>query len=156
MSGYFSFMQKAAVLDKFGENWRVIASKRAVVLLDHHNTQRGEAQLTYKNGGLSLPTSVTELVADPPNFAPSVVHDTVTALFARLPHHHRRPMSGKGSATHLREHTQYGSAQTLPLNDTTQQHTTTCTLSTHSTHHTRRTHTPHAHPRTLPSEFLCV
>ena len=38
-----------------------------MVFLDHHNTQRGEAQLTYKNGGfkqlasLSPPTSVTEL-----------------------------------------------------------------------------------------------
>ena len=37
------------------------------MFLDHHNTQRGEAQLTYKNGGvkqlasLSPPTSVKEL-----------------------------------------------------------------------------------------------
>ena len=72
-------------LSEFGESWGVIAGKKAVVFLDNHKTQRGEAQLTYSNGGLQ-----------PPNLAPSVVHDTVTALFARLPPHHRRPMSGKG------------------------------------------------------------
>ena len=77
--------------------------KRLWCFLEYHNTQRGESQLAHKNedlqklASLSLPTSVTELVANPPNLAPSVVHDTVTALFARFPLHHRRPKSGKGS-----------------------------------------------------------
>ena len=58
MSGYISSMQKAPVLDKFCENWCVTASKKAVVLLDHHNTQRGEAQLSYKNGSHSRDRAV--------------------------------------------------------------------------------------------------
>merc|ERR1719461_2287530 len=39
-------------LNNFGEEWGLIPSKHAVVFLDNHDTQRGEAQLTYKNGEL--------------------------------------------------------------------------------------------------------
>ena len=73
-----------------------------VTFLDNHDTQREEAQITNNNGDFyqlantSLQTNVTELLADPSNLAPSVVHDTATALFARLPPQHHRPMSGKG------------------------------------------------------------
>ena len=51
----------------------------------------------YQLASLSLPTHVTQLLADPTNLTPSVVHVIATALFARLPPQHRRPMSGKGS-----------------------------------------------------------
>ena len=80
-----------------------VTSDKGVVLLDNHDTQRGAAQITCKNDGLnqlaslSLLTHVAELVADLSNLAPSLVHDTATALFVRLPPQHRRPLSGKGS-----------------------------------------------------------
>ena len=73
------------------------------MFLDNHDTQCEEAQITYTNddfyqlANLSILTNVTKLVADPSNLAPSVVQDTATALFARLPRQHRRSMSGKGS-----------------------------------------------------------
>jgi len=43
---------KLQFLSEFGESWGFIASDKAVVFLDNHDTQRGEAQLTYKNGDL--------------------------------------------------------------------------------------------------------
>ena len=44
---------KLPFLNEFGENVGVVARKRAAVFLDHHNAQRGEAQLTYNTGGSS-------------------------------------------------------------------------------------------------------
>ena len=43
---------KRPFLNEFGESWGVVASEKALVFFDNHNTQRGEAQLTYKNRGL--------------------------------------------------------------------------------------------------------
>ncbi|CAK0886183.1 unnamed protein product [Prorocentrum cordatum] len=43
---------KLQFFDGFGEKWGFLASDKAVVFLDNHDTQRGEAKLTYKNGGL--------------------------------------------------------------------------------------------------------
>merc|ERR1719382_2303604 len=39
-------------LNNFGEKWGFLASDKSVVFLDNHDTQRGEAKLTYKNGKL--------------------------------------------------------------------------------------------------------
>ena len=39
-------------LDTLGEKWGLIGSDSAVVFLDNHDTQRGEAQLTYKSGSI--------------------------------------------------------------------------------------------------------
>lgn len=36
----------------FGENWGLMPSNNAVVFIDNHDTQRGEAKLTYKDGNL--------------------------------------------------------------------------------------------------------
>merc|ERR1712232_324446 len=49
-----SFQQngKLQYLDSFGTSWGFMPRKEAVVFLDNHDTQRGEAQLTYKNGKL--------------------------------------------------------------------------------------------------------
>eukprot|EP00913_Durusdinium_trenchii_P022620 g21243.t1 len=49
-----NFLQegKLKYLGSFGESWGLISSDTAVVFMDNHDTQRGEAQLTYKNGGL--------------------------------------------------------------------------------------------------------
>jgi len=43
---------KMGYLNNFGEKWGFMASEHAVVFLDNHDTQRGEAQLTYKDGDL--------------------------------------------------------------------------------------------------------
>lgn len=43
---------KLQYLQSFGESWHLLPSKKAVVFLDNHDTQRGESQLTYKNGKL--------------------------------------------------------------------------------------------------------
>jgi len=43
---------KLQYLENFGESWGLIASSSAVVFMDNHDTQRGEAPLTYKNGNL--------------------------------------------------------------------------------------------------------
>lgn len=37
-------------LSNFGESWGLLSSGSAVVFMDNHDTQRGEAPLTYKNG----------------------------------------------------------------------------------------------------------
>ena len=95
-------VEKLQFLSEFGESGCFIASDKVVVFLDDHDTQRGEARNTYKNYDLcqlarfSLPIHVAELVADLYNLEPSVVQDTATALFARFPPQHRRPMSGNG------------------------------------------------------------
>lgn len=39
-------------LSNFGESWGLINSGNAVVFIDNHDTQRGNAPLTYKNGGI--------------------------------------------------------------------------------------------------------
>lgn len=39
---------KLQYFDGFGEKWGFLASDKAVVFLDNHDTQRGEAKLTYK------------------------------------------------------------------------------------------------------------
>jgi alpha-amylase len=41
---------KMGYLDSFGESWGLMPSEHAVVFIDNHDTQRGEAQLTYKDG----------------------------------------------------------------------------------------------------------
>jgi len=43
---------KLQYLKTFGESWGLMASKDAVVFLDNHDTQRGNAPMTYKNGKL--------------------------------------------------------------------------------------------------------
>eukprot|EP00437_Effrenium_voratum_P002344 CAMPEP_0181435508 /NCGR_PEP_ID=MMETSP1110-20121109/20369_1 /TAXON_ID=174948 /ORGANISM="Symbiodinium sp., Strain CCMP421" /LENGTH=524 /DNA_ID=CAMNT_0023559045 /DNA_START=49 /DNA_END=1621 /DNA_ORIENTATION=+ len=43
---------KLKYLDTLGEKWGLIGSDSAVVFLDNHDTQRGEAQLTYKSGSI--------------------------------------------------------------------------------------------------------
>lgn len=43
---------KLQYLDTFGESWGLISSASAVVFMDNHDTQRGEAPLTYKNGNV--------------------------------------------------------------------------------------------------------
>jgi alpha-amylase len=43
---------KLQYLENFGESWGFIASDSAVVFMDNHDTQRGEAPLTYKNGNV--------------------------------------------------------------------------------------------------------
>mmetsp|Transcript_53920 Transcript_53920/g.101067 ORF Transcript_53920/g.101067 Transcript_53920/m.101067 type:complete len:480 (+) Transcript_53920:93-1532(+) len=43
---------KLRYLDSLGEKWGFVQSDSAVVFLDNHDTQRGEAQLTYKSGSL--------------------------------------------------------------------------------------------------------
>jgi alpha-amylase len=48
----FLNMGKLKYLDSFGEKWGLMNSANAVVFLDNHDTQRGEAQLTYKSGAL--------------------------------------------------------------------------------------------------------
>ena len=84
-------VEKLQFLSEFGESGSFVASDKGSVFLDNHDTQRGEAQITYRNDdfcqmtSLSLPTHVAELVADLSSLAPSVVHDTATALFACLP-----------------------------------------------------------------------
>lgn len=49
-----NFLQagKFQYLDTFGESWGFMPTAKAVVFLDNHDTQRGEAQLTHKNGRL--------------------------------------------------------------------------------------------------------
>eukprot|EP00927_Polykrikos_kofoidii_P008767 TRINITY_DN1365_c0_g1_i4.p1 TRINITY_DN1365_c0_g1~~TRINITY_DN1365_c0_g1_i4.p1 ORF type:complete len:418 (-),score=45.45 TRINITY_DN1365_c0_g1_i4:37-1173(-) len=37
-------------LNGFGESWGLMSSDKAVVFIDNHDTQRGEAKLTYKSG----------------------------------------------------------------------------------------------------------
>lgn len=39
-------------LNTVGEGWGFIASSSAVVFMDNHDSQRGEAKLTYKSGAL--------------------------------------------------------------------------------------------------------
>ena len=96
-------VEQLQFLSEFGESGDFIVSEKGVVFLDNHDTQRGEAQINYKNDDLyqlasfSFLTHVAELVADLSNLALSVVHDTATTLLARLPPQHRRSMSGKGS-----------------------------------------------------------
>ena len=98
----FWWCRKAAVLEWVRWDLGLYCQWQGLMFLDNHDTQCEEAQITNKNGdfyqlaNLSLLTNVTELVADPSNLAPSVVHDTATALFARLPPQHRRPKSGRG------------------------------------------------------------
>jgi len=43
---------KLQYFGNFGEQWGLMPSDKAVVFLDNHDTQRGEAKLTYKNGKL--------------------------------------------------------------------------------------------------------
>jgi len=43
---------KLGYFNNFGEPWGLMPTNDAVVFLDNHDTQRGEAQLTYKNGKL--------------------------------------------------------------------------------------------------------
>ncbi|OLP82331.1 Alpha-amylase [Symbiodinium microadriaticum] len=43
---------KMKYLDTFGEKWGFMSSDSAAVFLDNHDTQRGEASLTYKSGSL--------------------------------------------------------------------------------------------------------
>lgn len=43
---------KLEYLNNFGESWGMIPRDKAVVFLDNQDTQRGESQLTYKNGPL--------------------------------------------------------------------------------------------------------
>eukprot|EP00928_Gymnodinium_smaydae_P049886 TRINITY_DN334_c1_g1_i1.p1 TRINITY_DN334_c1_g1~~TRINITY_DN334_c1_g1_i1.p1 ORF type:complete len:411 (+),score=65.78 TRINITY_DN334_c1_g1_i1:411-1643(+) len=45
-------MGKLRFLGGFGSNWNVMPSNKAVTFLDNHDTQRGEAMLTYKDGDL--------------------------------------------------------------------------------------------------------
>jgi alpha-amylase len=40
---------KMGYLNTFGETWGFMPSANAVTFIDNHDTQRGEAQLTYKN-----------------------------------------------------------------------------------------------------------
>lgn len=49
-----NFLQpgKLRYLETFGESWGFMPSGSAVVFIDNHDTQRGEAQLTYKSGAL--------------------------------------------------------------------------------------------------------
>jgi len=39
-------------LESFGESWGLMPRGEAVVFIDNHDSQRGEAQLTYKDGSL--------------------------------------------------------------------------------------------------------
>ena len=64
-------VEKLQFLSEVGESGGFLTSDKGVVLLDNHDTQRGEAQITHKNddlhqlASLSLPTHVAEeLVAD--------------------------------------------------------------------------------------------
>lgn len=43
---------KLQYLESFGESWGFLPTSSAVVFLDNHDTQRGEAPLTYKSGSL--------------------------------------------------------------------------------------------------------
>ncbi|CAE7408572.1 amy, partial [Symbiodinium sp. CCMP2456] len=43
---------KMKYLDTFGEKWGFMSGDSAAVFLDNHDTQRGEASLTYKSGSL--------------------------------------------------------------------------------------------------------
>lgn len=43
---------KLRYLNTFGESWGFLPGGSAVVFMDNHDTQRGEAELTYKNGAL--------------------------------------------------------------------------------------------------------
>merc|ERR1712048_480191 len=43
---------KLQYLNTFGESWGLLPSNSAVVFMDNHDTQRGEAPLTYKDGDL--------------------------------------------------------------------------------------------------------
>ncbi|CAE7424067.1 amy [Symbiodinium pilosum] len=43
---------KLRYLDSFGEKWGFISGNSASVFVDNHDTQRGEAALTYKSGSL--------------------------------------------------------------------------------------------------------
>jgi len=50
LSPNFQDENKLGYLSNFGEAWGLMASGSAVTFLDNHDTQRGEAALTYKNG----------------------------------------------------------------------------------------------------------
>jgi alpha-amylase len=41
---------KLQYLSNFGESWGFMPTKNAVVFIDNHDTQRGEAKITYKDG----------------------------------------------------------------------------------------------------------
>jgi len=43
---------KLQFLESFGESWGLMPTASAVVFIDNHDSQRGEAQLTYKDGSL--------------------------------------------------------------------------------------------------------
>eukprot|EP00440_Ansanella_granifera_P054302 gb/GFBE01058861.1/.p1 GENE.gb/GFBE01058861.1/~~gb/GFBE01058861.1/.p1 ORF type:complete len:493 (+),score=92.33 gb/GFBE01058861.1/:1-1479(+) len=43
---------KLQYLKSFGESWGLMDGTMAIAFIDNHDTQRGEAQLTYKSGGL--------------------------------------------------------------------------------------------------------
>jgi len=43
---------KLKYLSSFGETWGLLPTSKAVVFLDNHDTQRGEAALTYKSGDI--------------------------------------------------------------------------------------------------------
>ena len=78
----------------------------------------------YQLASLSLLSDITERVADPSNLAPSAVHNTATALFARLPLQHRRPTIGKGSGGSClsRHSVQYAGVETDLLPGTVSAH----------------------------------
>mmetsp|Transcript_32666 Transcript_32666/g.78520 ORF Transcript_32666/g.78520 Transcript_32666/m.78520 type:complete len:464 (+) Transcript_32666:41-1432(+) len=46
----FKDENKLCYLDSFGPSWGFIDSSKAVTFMDNHDTQRGEAVLTYKDG----------------------------------------------------------------------------------------------------------
>lgn len=49
---------KLQYLNTFGESWGFLPGDHAVAFLDNHDTQRGEAQLTYKSGDLYVLANV--------------------------------------------------------------------------------------------------
>lgn len=55
---------KLQYLESFGTSWGLMESAKAVTFLDNHDTQRGEALLTYKDGDLYNLANVFMLAAD--------------------------------------------------------------------------------------------
>lgn len=55
---------KMKYFSNFGEAWGLMRHDDAVVFIDNHDTQRGEAQLTYKNGNLYQLANIFMLAHD--------------------------------------------------------------------------------------------
>jgi len=85
---------KMQYLSSFGEKWGLMGSDHAVTFMDNHDTQRGEAQLTYKNGDLYTLANVFML-------ATPYGHPKVMSSYAFNDHDQGPPSSAVHQASSL-------------------------------------------------------